>query len=201
MFKTWYPLLISIPSPTLDLGDTLAMEESLEEVACGLTQRQLSMKIDEHLHNVLLNSAANTRERARLQSVQLPHAGDWLHVIPSAALGLQLRGPEFKTAILYRLGEPVFRSSGACKACGQPHSDRLGDHAIACGSQGERIARHNHLRDAIYHAAATASLAPLREERALLPGVEQRPADVLLPHFSGGRHCCIDVCVVSSLQA
>ena len=38
------------------------------------------------------------------------------------------------------------------------------------------------------------------EERAPLPGVEQRPADVLLPHFSGGKHCCVDVCVVSSLQ-
>ena len=49
--------------------------------------------------------------------------------------------------------------------------------------------------------AVSASLAPLREERALLPGIEQRPADVLLPHFSGGLHCCIDVCVVSSLQS
>ena len=69
-----------------------------------------------------------------------------------------------------------------------------------CASRGERIARHNHLRDALFHSAVTASLAPLREERALLPGVESCPADVLLPHFSRGRHCAIDVCVVSSLQ-
>ena len=102
--------------------------------------------------------------------------------------------------IHYRLGEPLFNSGGPCEECVH-HSDKLGDHAIACGSQGERIARHNHLRDAIFHAAVSASLAPLREERALLPGVEQRPADVLLPHFSGGKHCCIDVCVVSCLQS
>ena len=131
--------------------------------------------------------------------MQLPHAGDWLQVIPSPALGLQLRAGEFRTSVLYRLGEPLFRSDGACEGCGR-HSDKLGDHAIACASQGERIARHNHLRNAIFHTAVSASLAPLREERALLPGIEQRPADVLLPNFSGGLHCCVDVCVVSSLQ-
>ena len=70
-----------------------------------------------------------------------------------------------------------------------------------CASRGERIARHNHLHDALFHSAVTASLAPLREERALLPGVEDRPADVLLPFFAGGRHCACDVAVVSPLQA
>ena len=77
----------------------------------------------------------------------------------------------------------------------------MGDHAIACGGQSERIVRHNHLRDSLYHTAVSASLAPLREERALLPGLEQRPADVLLPNFAGGKNCAIDVCVVSSLQS
>ena len=156
--------------------------------------------INGHLQKSLHEKATTPRESARLLSMQLPHAGDWLSVIPSPALGLNLRGGEFRTSVLYRLGEPLFKSDGACQACSQ-HSDRLGDHAIACASQGEQIARHNHLRDALFHSAVSASLAPLREERALLPGVEQRPADVLLPHFSRGKHCCIDVCVVSSLQS
>ena len=53
----------------------------------------------------------------------------------------------------------------------------------------------------MYNTAASAHLAPLKEERALLPG-GVRPADVLLPHFAaGGRHMAVDVCVVSSLQA
>ena len=51
----------------------------------------------------------------------------------------------------------------------------------------------------LYHTAQSANLAPLREERALLPGGD-RPADVLLPHYAGGRHQAVDVCVVSSLQ-
>lgn len=148
----------------------------------------------------LLDRADNPCEKARLLSVQLPHAGDYLFVVPSPALGLQLRSPEFRTSILYRLGEPLFRSQGPCQACSQV-SDRMGDHTISCACQGERIARHNHLRDAIYHTAVSANLAPLREERALLPGVEQRPADVLLPNYAGGKHLAVDVCVVSSLQS
>ena len=80
---------------------------------------------------------------------------------------------------------PVFQSDGSCVACGQD-SDKYGDHAIACASQGERIARHNHLRDALYNTAVSASLAPTKEDRALLPGVDNRPADVLIPNWAGG---------------
>jgi hypothetical protein len=39
-------------------------------------------------------------------------------------------------------------------------SDIYGDHAISCGTEGERIARHNHLRDTLYHTCASAALAP-----------------------------------------
>ena len=100
------------------------------------------------------------------------------------------------------LGVPVFAEEGGCPACGSVNNDIYGDHSIGCASQGERIARHNQLRDALFHAAASAALAPLREERALLPGVggDQRPADVLLPHGAGGLHQALDISVVSSLQ-
>ena len=75
----------------------------------------------------------------------------------------------------------------------------FGDHAIICGSHGERIARHNQLRDAIYQVAASSNLAPRKEENALLPGTSARPADVLIPHWSGGRDTALDVTVVSPL--
>ena len=206
--------LIEQLAPTLDLSvistaearehlsRVLNYEEILpEEVVSGLTQKELSLRIDTNDLKNLVEYVASTRDKARLLSVQLPHAGDWLNVIPSSSLGLQLRAPEFRASVLYRLGMPIFPSDGACVACGLP-SDKFGDHAVGCASQGERIARHNHLRDALYHTAASAHLAPLREERALLPGAGDRPADVLIPHFAaGGRHMAVDVCVVSSLQA
>ena len=56
------------------------------------------------------------RERARLASVALPHAGDWLVVAPLAALGLHLRPAEFVLVVKYRLGLAVFDQAGPCPA-------------------------------------------------------------------------------------
>ena len=120
-------------------------------------------------------------------------------MVPCPALGLQLRPPEFRTAVLYRLGMPLFPAEGPCVACGRL-SDVNGDHAISCASQGERISRHNHLRDALFQAAVSASLGPSREDRGLLPGVENRPADVYIPLWAGGRDAALDITVVSPFQ-
>ena len=134
-----------------------------------------------------------------MAALGLAHAGDWLTCIPSPILGLHLRDREFKVMVLYRLGAPVFESDGKCPACPN-HSDKRGDHAISCGYEGERIARHNHLRDAIFGAASSAALAPLREERALLPGLNNKPADVLIPHWTGGQDTAFDVTVINPLK-
>ena len=102
--------------------------------------------------------------------------------------------------MLYRLGLPIFQAKGPCVACRAP-SDIYCDHAISCGSRGERISQHNHLHDALYHAAVTASLGPSREDRALLPGRENKPADVFIPLWApGGRDLALDVTVASPFQ-
>jgi hypothetical protein len=64
---------------------------------------------------------------------------------------------------------------------------------------GERIARHKHLREHFYHVAASCNLAPRKEENALLPDTNARPADVLIPHWTEGRDTALDVTVVSPL--
>ena len=99
---------------------------------------------------------------------------------------------------MYRLGAPVYPSSGPCPACQKP-SDRLGDHALACGTAGERIARHDHLRDALFQVAVSANLAPRKEENDLLPGTNARPGDVYIPKWTGGKDTALDVTVVSPL--
>ena len=80
-------------------------------------------------------------------------------------------------------------------------SDRTGDHAISCGIGGERIARHNRVRNAICQAAMQAGLGPVMEPEGLLTGSDDRPADVLVPFWSGGRDTAIDVTVVNPLQS
>ena len=176
-------------------------EEALEENLNGVSQKQISYKVDNHQQQLLLQQLqeGEVRERARLASVSLPHAGDWLVVAPLAALGLHLRPAEFVLVVKYRLGLAVFDQAGPCPACLRP-SDVLGDHAMCCGTGGERIARHNHLRDAVFDTAAAAGLGPVKEGRFLLPGCDRRPADVLLPNWAQGRDAALDVTVVTPLQ-
>ena len=61
--------------------------------------------------------------------------------------------------------------------------------------------RHNLMRDVLYQTAAAAMLGPVKEGRFLLPGRDARPADLLIPRWSGGQDAALDVTVVSALQA
>ena len=195
------------PKPTLSprlLANLSAAqgEEATAADLAGMTQKQMSVKIDLHQQQLLVQQVdqqGEDRERARLASLSLRHAGDWLNTPPLSALGLHLRAAEFVLAVKYRLGLPVFNTEGLCPACLRP-SDTLGDHALCCGTGGERISRHNNLRDALFNTAVAAGLGPVREERFLLPGDDRRPADVLVPHWSGGRDAAMDVTVVTPLQ-
>ena len=165
---------------SVTLGEDLAEEEVM-----GLRQRKLGEKVDLHLHRRLLQSLEeeDEREKARLSSLTLPHVGDWLNVAPVKTLGLHLRSAEFVLVAKYRLGLPVFARDGPCPACFRP-SDALGDHAMCCGFGGERISRHNHLRDALYETAVAAGLGPVKEGR------RQAPCRHPGAKLGWGERCC-----------
>ena len=191
-----------IPETVMETLSSKQNEEATVENLQGVTQKAISYKIDQHNSNLLINNITRegvVRDVARLRSLSLPHAGDWLFVVPAPALGLHLRTVEFTVSVKYRLGIPIYTKTGQCPAC-KGLSDQQGDHAVSCGSEGERIARHNHLRDALFQAAVTGALAPSKEERALIPGTESKPADVLIPHWTHGRDTALDVTVVNPLQ-
>uniref|UniRef100_A0A1X7TH43 Uncharacterized protein n=1 Tax=Amphimedon queenslandica TaxID=400682 RepID=A0A1X7TH43_AMPQE len=127
------------------------------------------------------------------------HAGDWLLALPSPSLGLHFLDLEFKTCLRYWLGITLFSSDIVCplytRAC-----DSLGDHSVACGGNGDRILRHNTLRDVLFTAAQAAALSPRREVPSIVPGSYSRPADLYLPNWSQGKPAAMDVTVISSLQ-
>ena len=108
-------------------------EKAPFEAYLGSSQKQLSYRVSQKKLECLREDVETTRETARLTSLSLPHASDWLNVVPSPVLGLQLPGVEFRTSVLYRLGELVFPAEGPCVACGA-QADRLGDHTVGCAS-------------------------------------------------------------------
>ena len=85
-------------------------EETVEESLRGVSQKQISYKVDLYQQQVWQQEFEEdeVRERARVASVSLPHAGDWLVVAPLVALGLHLRPQEFVLAVKYRLGLALF---------------------------------------------------------------------------------------------
>ena len=154
--------------------------EVINDIDVPVTQRSLSRAIDEASFNVLLASAPNTRSKALALSSAIQHAGDWLNVIPSSALGLHLQDREFRLSLMYWLGLQMFQEGFKCPAC-LVEADPFGDHQVGCGGNCDRILRHNSLRDAVFSAAQTAALAPRREVPSLIPETQSRPADVYLP--------------------
>ena len=75
----------------------------------------------------------------------------------------------------------------------------MGDHSLGCRTTGDRIARHNMLRDVLFEAAASADLGPSKEERHLLPGTSARPGDITIRRWMNGKDGAIDVTMASPL--
>ena len=174
---------------------------SLEEIDVPHRQRPLSHFIDEASFNQLLTTAPDTRSRALALSTALPHAGDWLNIIPSTTLDLHLLDREFRLCLAmdYWLGLQMTKEGALCPIC-QGVADAFGDHQVGCGGNGDRIHRHDSIRDALFSAAQSAALAPRKEFPSLIPGFSSRPADVYLPNWKNGQPAALDVTVISSLQ-
>ena len=128
-----------------------------------------------------------TRSRALALSTSLSHAGDWLNVLPSPSLGLTLHSQDFRFCLDYWLGLKLLSGRMNCAICNKPNAaDSLGDHQIGCGGNGDRIHRHDALRDALFSAAQSAALGPRKETPALIAGSCSHPADIFLPNWCGG---------------
>lgn len=183
------------------LADKTGEEENTAALRSS-TQREISKRIDAHN---LQTFTTHTRDRdsvrdvARLNSLGLPNSGAWLNVLPSPSLGLHLKPAEFIVSVKYRLGLQIFPQEGVCVSC-PLISDIFGDHAVSCGWGGERTYRHNLIRDVLFNTCAQACLGPTREDRALIPGTDARPADVYLPNWTAGQDTALDVTVINPLQ-
>ena len=208
---SWVPLLVlelfssSLRSPYFSLSSVaLAANRSdwssIADLDTPISQKHLSYAIDQATCSIscLLSSAICPIQSSSPLHL-LPHAGDWLHVIPSSALGLHMLDWEFRLCLLYWLGVPLSQENWICPACSS-NSDPYGDHMVSCGGNGDRIHRHNSLRDVMFSVAQSATLSPRKELPSLIPGCSSKPADVFLPYWTHGCPAALDVSVISPLQ-
>ena len=110
------------------------------------TRGTAGAEIDAHHHRLLVNNASG-RNKARLLSLNLPHAGDFLDAMPSPSLNLKFDSRSFGMAMAYRLGLPILEE-GDCRAdhCSR-QQDALGDHALHCrDDHGMKGGRHDRIR-------------------------------------------------------
>ncbi|CAE8636187.1 unnamed protein product [Polarella glacialis] len=161
-------------------------------------QKQFSFLIDEKEHEACL-AAARTVDRATLNSESEPGARAFWEAVPASGLGLAVDPAEFTCEVRARLRMLECSEDRWCPLC-DAVADTQGHHARMCSAGGDRVLRHNALRNFIFRFAAAAGLHPELEKPGLLvparPGdVDsslRRPADVYLPSWTNGSPVALD---------
>ncbi len=169
--------------------------------ATHVKQSVASYGFDVEMHNYLVDSAPNDRERQRLLRVARPHAGSFVTAVPSEEDGRDclLKPRLFRIAVAYRLGLAVLTSEIPCPLCMQL-INVYGDHATCCAKNGDLVIRHNALRNLVYSIASDGLLKPVLEKQGILgPTTGRRPGDVAIPDWKHHNGLAIDVAVTSPL--
>ena len=145
-------------------------------------------------------------------------AGSWLHVVPAKDLGTHVDPILYRTMIYRWLRVPINGAEFHCSYCDEV-IDRYGDHCLTCAVGGDRIKRHNLLRNEVFYLCNSTGLNPELERPGLLQprpltgatqengtgrvpdGGQRRPADVYLPKWRRGRPAAFDFAVTSGLRS
>ena len=78
------------------------------------TQHKIQEALDDAAFSDLLGNQISNREKARLLSLTLPQSGAWLSAPPLPSLGLHLQPNEFRAALKYRIGVPLYIAERKC---------------------------------------------------------------------------------------
>ena len=144
----------------------------------------------------LLDSANSLREAARLQAAQAVGAGDWIEVLPSRPLGLNISDDEFRIASALRLGAPV-TAQHKCKCGLFAAADGL--HALICPKIKHRFTRNNNCNVLVKEALKTAKIPSTLEPVGLLCKDGRRSDGLTLILWSVGRTLAWDFTCISRL--
>ena len=158
------------------------------------TQKSLSgFLFAESLDSLI--SRGDARRRALLESTRSKYGCAFLTATPYPHF--HIHPLRFICLLRLRLDLPIYPSPSDCLFCGD-RADVCGDHALKCGSGGDRIQRHNGLRDALVPFLRRAGFSLRLEAR--LPTYEHlrnppRPGDILAFRWNNDGDRYLDVSV------
>ena len=175
----------------------------LQELAFSLRQKALTLKLDIASWERQLASST-VAGRAVLLSEAEPGARAFLAALPSGRT--RIEPALFATELGQRLGMTEALQDGWCPQCDSV-LDRFSYHAAVCVAGGERVQRHNALRDLLHWWLDVAGLKPEKEKPGLLlphrpddSVAARRPADIFLPTYAGFP-TALDLAVTAPLRA
>ena len=144
----------------------------------------------QHSSTLLLDSAVEDRERARLRASLTATSGAWLQALPIASVGLRMDDDVVRVAVGLRLGANLCEPH-TC-TCGVP-VDARGTHGLACKRSAGRHPRHGLLNDVVWRAMLRAQVPSCKEPAGLSRSDGKRPDGVSLIPWSRGRCVAWDV--------
>src|SRR6185436_8326588 len=118
-------------------------------------QSKWDMPVVEYDKDFLINSTADSRNKARLLAVMSTHSGDWLHAAPLTAAGLRMDDAVVRVAASLWLGTLIC-AAHICQ-CGSS-VDTSGTHGPSRSASAGRISRHSSLNDIIHRALIRAQV-------------------------------------------
>lgn len=167
-------------------------------------QKVLSDRIDRCKFAKLKSPNLPLPELARLNAVSMKYSGSFLGARCGFFRGPHMSEKEFHEALKLRIGYE-YPPNSLCPLP-HPHPTPFGpfaSHLMTCKATGDRIRRHNDVRDFLVETAHEAEYTASKEPQGLLPNFRNgnsKPADVLVRQYEGGRDLAIDVTVVNSVQ-
>ena len=175
----------------------VSKENQLDASSCPSSQQDLSSKIDFQSFTTLLSSS-DALHRARLLACTMPHANAWIRALPCHQKKFLCL--EWTISMKRWLGCPLFNSDHLCVACNEQIMDVFGHHATVCAVKGDRIKRHNQIRDILFDFCSCAAWGPSKEKPNLFSYSSEKPADVFVPNYTCGKDLVLDVAVTCPLQ-
>jgi hypothetical protein len=105
-----------------------------------------------------------------------------------------MRDSTFITAIKFRLGLVQHAGTENCGVCRHAQNDCFGNHAVTCGTSGDRIIRHDLLAKEVHRSCRSALFTAQLEQGNLMEG-GYRPGDIYVENWFNGLAAALHISV------